>query len=98
MKKTSKKNKAPTIDEISEMAANGEDVSKYFTNSFKVRPPLGKDKIQRVNVDFNIEMLKELDAVAKELNISRQAVIKTYIRQALDQRYLAWQTAFGKRT
>lgn len=45
MKKTSKKNKAPTIDEISEMAANGEDVSKFFTNSFKVRPPLGKDKI-----------------------------------------------------
>ena len=30
MKKTSKKNKAPTIDDISEMAANGEDVSKYF--------------------------------------------------------------------
>jgi hypothetical protein len=32
-------------------------------------------------------MLKELDAVAKELNISRQAVIKTYLRQALDQHY-----------
>jgi len=32
-----------------------------------------------------------LDAVAKELNISRQAVIKTYLRQALDQRYLARQ-------
>ena len=76
----------------------GKTFQNIFTNSFKVRPPLGKDKIQRVNVDFNIDMLKELDAVAKALNISRQAVIKTYIRQALDQHYLAWQTAFGKRT
>jgi len=34
-------------------------------------------------------MLEELDRAAKELNISRQAVIKTLIRQALDQHYLA---------
>jgi len=33
-------------------------------------------------------MLEELDRAAKELNISRQAVIKTLIRQALDQQYL----------
>jgi hypothetical protein len=36
-------------------------------------------------------MLKELDTIAKELNISRQAVIKTYLRQALDQHYMARQ-------
>jgi metal-responsive CopG/Arc/MetJ family transcriptional regulator len=34
-------------------------------------------------------MLEELDRAAKELNISRQAVIKTLIRQALDQHCLA---------
>ena len=34
-------------------------------------------------------MLEELDRAAKELNISRQAVSKTLIRQALDQQYLA---------
>jgi hypothetical protein len=33
--------------------------------------------------------LEELDNAAKELNISRQAVIKTLVRQALDQHYLA---------
>jgi metal-responsive CopG/Arc/MetJ family transcriptional regulator len=43
-------------------------------------------------------MLEELDRAAKELNISRQAVIKTLIRQALDQQYLARRTrASGKR-
>jgi metal-responsive CopG/Arc/MetJ family transcriptional regulator len=45
--------------------------------------------IQRVNVDFAAPMLHELDTAAEELNISRQAVIKTLIRQALDQRSLA---------
>jgi metal-responsive CopG/Arc/MetJ family transcriptional regulator len=43
--------------------------------------------IRRVNVDLACGMLEELDRAAKELNISRQAVIKTLIRQALDQQY-----------
>jgi metal-responsive CopG/Arc/MetJ family transcriptional regulator len=42
-----------------------------------------------VNVDFAASMLEELDNAAKELNVSRQAVIKVLIRQALDQHYLA---------
>ena len=46
-----------------------------------------KPAIQRVNVDFSVDMLKELDTLAKELYISRQAVIKTYLRQSLDQHY-----------
>ena len=78
--------KKPSADEIAEMALNGQDVSKYFTNKGEMRPP-----IKRVNVDFTLDMLKELDAVALELNISRQAVIKTYLRQALDQHYIARQ-------
>ena len=86
MSKTAKKKK-PTADEIAEMAMNGKDISRYFTNRGEMRPP-----IKRVNVDFTLDMLKELDAIAKELNISRQAVIKTYLRQALDQHYLAQQT------
>jgi hypothetical protein len=40
-------------------------------------------------VDFTSPTLEELDNAAKELNISRQAVIKTLVRQALDQHYLA---------
>jgi metal-responsive CopG/Arc/MetJ family transcriptional regulator len=45
--------------------------------------------IQRVNLDLAPGMLEELDKAAEEMNISRQAVIKTLIRQALDQQYLA---------
>jgi len=86
MSNTAKKKK-PTADEIAEMAMTGEDISRFFTNKGDMRPP-----VQRVNVDFALDMLKELDAVARELNISRQAVIKAYLRQALDQHYLARQT------
>jgi len=45
--------------------------------------------IQRVNVDFTREMLDELDEAARRLNISRQAVIKTFVRDGLDKRHLA---------
>ncbi len=85
MKNTPKK-KIPTAEEIAELAMKGKDVSKFFTNNGEMKPP-----IQRVNVDFTLDMLKELDGIAKELNISRQAVIKSYLRQALNQHYLARQ-------
>ncbi|MEX2442639.1 MAG: hypothetical protein WD492_03475 [Alkalispirochaeta sp.] len=74
----------PTAEEIAERADRGEDISEYFTNSGRMRKP-----VQRVNVDFTVEMIHELDAVASDLNISRQAVIKSYLRQALDQHYQA---------
>jgi hypothetical protein len=76
MPKTSKQRL--TADEIAEMASRGEDVSSYFTNQFKVVRP-----VRRVNVDLTQGMLRELDARAAKLNVSRQAVIKTLLAQAL---------------
>ena len=64
------------------MADEGKDVSRFFTNSGRIVSP-----VQRVNVDFTAPMLEELDRQAQELNISRQAVIKTLLRQGLDQHY-----------
>ncbi len=78
------KNKVVSAETIAHLADRGEDVSRFFTNRGRMMPP-----IQRVNVDFSAPMLGELDDAAEELNISRQAVIKTLVRQALDQRYLA---------
>lgn len=70
----------PTADEIAEMASRGEDISAYFTNKFTVVRPL-----KRVNIDLTQGMLRELDARAARLNVSRQAVIKTLLRRALDE-------------
>jgi hypothetical protein len=82
MRKTSRpiSRPCPTADEIAEMASRGEDISSYFTGRFTVVRP-----VHRVNVDLTHGMLRELDARAASLNISRQAVIKTLLRQALDE-------------
>ena len=84
MTSTRKKKRAMSAENIARLADKGKDVSRFFTNAGQMMSP-----IQRVNVDFASPMLDELDNAAKELNISRQAVIKTLIRQALDQHYLA---------
>jgi hypothetical protein len=84
MNKTRKQNKPVPAETIARLADRGKDVSHFFTNSGRMMGP-----IQRVNVDLAPGMLEELDRAAKELNISRQAVIKTLIRQALDQQYIA---------
>jgi hypothetical protein len=84
MPKTLESPNLTTADEIAELADSGEDVSRFFTRKGKMMPP-----IQRVNVDFALPMLQELDETARQLNISRQAVIKTLLRHALDQQQLA---------
>jgi hypothetical protein len=84
MKKTRKRRKPTAAEHIARMADKGRDVSRFFTNKGRMVRP-----IQRVNVDFSSGLLEELDRAAEELNISRQAVIKTLIRQALDHHYLA---------
>ena len=83
MQKTRKPKKIISAESIAKLADAGENISNHFTNRGKMTPP-----IQRVNVDFTAKMLTELDAAAEDLNISRQAVIKTLVRLGLNQHYL----------
>jgi hypothetical protein len=82
MPKTSKTTKTTALpaDEIAERATRGQDISAHFTNKFNVVRP-----VRRVNVDLTQGMLRELDARAARLNISRQAVIKTLLGRALNE-------------
>jgi hypothetical protein len=94
MKKTHKSAKPVSAEAIARSADKGEDVSRFFKGEGRmVQPSLAQPNIvqpiQRVNVDLTVSMLKELDQAAIDLNVSRQAVIKTMVRQALDQHYLA---------
>lgn len=82
--------KKMSAEDIARLADSGKDVSQYFTNKGKMIPA-----IQRVNVDFTATFLSELDIAAQHMNISRQAVIKSFLRQALDQHYMA-KKAGGK--
>jgi hypothetical protein len=92
MKSTHSRKRAVSAEAIAELADKGKDVSQFFTGTGQMMPP-----IQRVNVDFAAPMLTELDAAARELNISRQALIKTLVRQALDQHYMARSAQASKR-
>ena len=91
MKNTSNRKKRVSAESIAKRADRGHDVSRYFTNTGRMMPP-----VQRVNVDFAQDMLQELDVAAHELNVSRQAVIKIFVRQALNQHYLAQKSRTAK--
>jgi hypothetical protein len=91
MKKLRKSQRAPSAETLARWADRGKDVSPFFTNRGRLVQP-----IQRVNVDFSLSMLQELDRAAAELNISRQAVIKTLVRQGLDQHYAAATRGVGR--
>ncbi len=84
MKNTRKSAKPVSADAIAQLAERGRDVSRFFKGQGRMVQP-----IQRVNVDVTVGMLEELDKAAQDLNVSRQAVIKTLVRHALDQHYLA---------
>jgi hypothetical protein len=92
MKNRRKSGRTVSAEAIARVADKGQDVSRFFTNKGRMMPP-----VRRVNVDFSSPMLEELDRRAVELNISRQAVIKTLIRYALDQGYLN-QGYLGRRS
>lgn len=79
--------RTPSADEIAEMAERGENITQYFHKG-KMMPPIQPEgeNIQRVNVDFTYEMLADLDSEAKRVNVSRQAIIKTMLSDALDRR------------
>jgi hypothetical protein len=84
MKNTRKSAKPVSADAIAQLAEKGQNISRFFKGQGRMVQP-----IQRVNVDVTASMLEELDKAAQDLNVSRQAVIKTLVRQALDQHYLA---------
>jgi len=87
MKRIRKSAKPVSAEAIARLADQGQDVSRFFRGQGRMVQP-----IRRVNVDVTAAMLEELDHAAEELNVSRQAVIKTLVRQALDQHYLAQRT------
>ncbi len=79
MKGTTKAKRTKTIDAATfdEMFDSGKDITAYLD--------LKKATVvQRVNVDFPSWMVEMLDREAVKLNVSRQAIIKMWIRERLD--------------
>ena len=56
------------IDVIVERAERGEDISAHFTQNYSAK--------QRVNIDFPLALLREIDAECQRIGVTRQAWIK----------------------
>lgn len=54
------------------------------------------EQIIKVNIDLSETMLHELDSVAILLNISRQAVIKNFIKDGLDRHFLGQKARISR--
>jgi hypothetical protein len=84
MKKISKTRRLASAESIARKADKGENISSYFTNNGKMMPPIDVDSI-----DLNPEIIEQLDAAARKLKITRQALIKQFIRQGLNEQNLS---------
>ena len=78
MSKKSDKPTAPEdIEAIAERAERGEDVSAYFTTQHVAK--------QRVNIDFPLELLRQIDTECRRIGVTRQAWIKMVCDEWLHQ-------------
>ncbi len=65
---------------LDEMHDAGEDLSAHLDLARATRP--GRE-VQRVNVDFPVDLLRSIDREAKRIGVTRQAFIKLRIADTL---------------
>lgn len=89
-----------STDELEQKIEAGEEVvDRYFDpNTARIGTPRSMTSRRRqdsvvTSLDIPSSMIEELDQMAEELNISRQAVIKMMLRRSLDEHQLAKRTA-----
>jgi hypothetical protein len=80
MKKSNKKKKLLTAEELDALHDSGADMSEHLDWSKSTRPGL---EIRRVNVDFPSWMIEKLDREAQRLGVTRQSIIKVWIADRL---------------
>jgi Ribbon-helix-helix protein, copG family len=89
-----------STEELEQKIEADEEVIDHYFDSTTTRVGIPRPMTSRrrqdlvtANLDIPSPMLDELDQMASELNISRQAVIKMMLRRALDEHHLAKKSA-----
>ena len=82
MKKQQRTSKTRSLSAaaLDAMHDDGVDLSSHMDLAKAVRPGRA---VQRVNVDFPVDLLREIDQEAKRLGVTRQAFIKVRLADAL---------------
>lgn len=78
--KTTAKRKPITAEELDALHDSGADLSPYIDYEHATSPGRA---IQRVNVDFPVDLLREIDLEAARIGVARQAYIKLRIADAV---------------
>ena len=68
--------------ELEKKFNKGEDISKYLDKSKAKRP---RQEQKRVNVDFPIWIIHQLDKEAKRLGVPRQSIIKVWVAEHIEK-------------
>ena len=69
-------------DDLDNVFDAGEDISQYLDLS-KARRPQQEQK--RVNVDFPLWMIQEMDKEARRIGVPRQSIIKVWVAERLQK-------------
>ena len=73
----------PTAAELDALHDAGQDLTAYVNLAHASRP--GRE-VQRVNVDFPIDLLKAIDQEARRIGVTRQAFIKLRLADTITPR------------
>jgi hypothetical protein len=79
-KQRTSRTKALSAGELDAMHDAGLDLSAHMDPGNAVRPGRA---VQRVNVDFPVDLLREIDQEARRLGVTRQAFIKVRLADSL---------------
>jgi hypothetical protein len=82
MKKNSKNKKLISAREFDKKFDKGEDISEYLNFDEAV-------VVRRVNIDIPQWLLDALDKEALRLNVSRQAIVKMWLSEKIDEQKIA---------
>lgn len=72
--------KTISASELDERFDNGEDVMEFLDLSKAERP---NQKHKRINVDFPLWMVEELDKASDRVGVTRQSLIKMWLADKL---------------
>jgi len=79
-KQRTSRTKARSAAALDAMHDTGADLSPHMDLARAARPGRA---VQRVNVDFPLDLLREIDQEARRLGVTRQAFIKVRLADAL---------------
>ena len=69
-------------EEFDKLFDEGKDITHLLDPSSARRP---NQKLKRVNVDFPLWMVKQLDQESKRLGVTRQSIIKIWLAERLER-------------